>query len=216
MITERGMMKKQTLSFVFGIMFFYSLHSQPRIETYAWMVAPADTCTTCGKIVRIFENDSTFMEIGMFYESDTAWYEIRNGKWLMKNHEKDSFALFFDTAFVNDTTAASWSYPIAYSKDNWSYSQGHCNEIRHYYWKKENKCYNGYHIYRVYYCDVRFDPPKEMILKNEDGTIKKHVWDTTRYIHPPMYYFFTYQLGIFGCYGGDLPLIRPGIDIVLP
>ena len=132
MITERGMMKKQTLSFVFGIMFFYSLHSQPRIETYAWMVAPADTCTTCGKIVRIFENDSTFMEIGMFYESDTAWYEIRNGKWLMKNHEKDSFALFFDTAFVNDTTAASWSYPIAYSKDNWSYSQEHCNEIRHY------------------------------------------------------------------------------------
>ena len=209
-------MKKTVFAFAFVFLTFCSLYSQSRTETYAWMVTPADTCAFCGKIVRIYENDSTFMEIGMFYKSDTAWYEIRNGKWYMKSHEKDSFALFFDTAFVNDTTAASWSYPIAYSKDNWSYNQGHCNEIRPYIWKKENKSYNGYPIYRVYYWDVRFDPPKEINLKNEDGTIKKRVWASTRYIHPPVYYFFTYQLGIFCRYGGDIPFIRQGIDIVFP
>lgn len=202
------------LFFLFVLCFFSLcfLHGQSRVETYAWMYTKTDTCRS---IVRIYENDSTFMEIGMFFKSDTAWYKIRNGKWFMKNHDKDSFALFFDTSFVNDTTPTSWSYPMWYNNETWSLSEDYCNVIRPYYWKRENKFYNGYPVYRLFYWDVRYDPPMVTYYKSEDGIVKKRVCVSSRYIHPPIYYFFTYQLGIFGSYS-DVPVIRKGIDIIIP
>ena len=191
---------KKILLFIEYILFLNQLCAQSHSETFFWVLYSGSQ-DTIRKIERAYVNDSTFMEIGVFHNPDTAWFEIRNGKWFMKNHEKDSFALFFDTSYIDDTTAASWKYDT--------------NQYISYCWQKENRSYNGYPIYRLFYWDVRYDPPRVSRFELKDGTIREHVCMSSQYVHPPIYYFFTYKLGIFGLDNNDLTEIRQGIDISL-